>query len=118
MSHRRGSVGGHRVGPAAPRRGPGRLAAAYRRPDRGDIDALLAARGEEHGLLRRGGLAFFYPGRATAVLNVTHIEAPLDPVLASQAQFDGRDQAGRGSVHDIDLDRLRDRLTANVVGRS
>jgi len=93
MSHRRGSVGGHRVGPAAPRRGPGRLAAAYRRPDRGDIDALLAARGEEHGLLRRGGLAFFYPGRATAVLNVTHIEAPLDPVLASQAQFDGRDQA-------------------------
>jgi hypothetical protein len=62
-------------------------------PAWGEIDALLAARGEEHGLLRRGGLAFFFPGRGTAVLNVTHIEAPLDPVLASQAQFDGRDQA-------------------------
>jgi len=59
----------------------------------GEIDAVLAARGEEYGLLRRGGLAFFFPGRGTAVLNVTHIEAPLDPVRASQAQFDGRDQA-------------------------
>jgi hypothetical protein len=64
-------------------------------PDWGDIDAVLAARGDEHGLLRRGGLAFFFPGRRTAVLNVTHIEAPLDPVKASQAQFDGRDQADR-----------------------
>ena len=63
------------------------------KPDGGEIDALLAARGEEHGLLRRGGLAFFFPGRGTAVLNVTHIEAPLDPVAASRAQFDGRDQA-------------------------
>lgn len=64
-----------------------------RKPDPGEIDAMLAARGEEHGLLRRGGLAFFFPGRGTAVLNVTHIEAPLDPVEASRAQFDGRDQA-------------------------
>jgi len=65
------------------------------RPDQGEIDALLAARGEEHGLLRRGGLAFFFPGRGTAVLNVTHIDAPLDPVEASRAQFAGRDQADR-----------------------
>ena len=65
------------------------------KPDPGEIDAMLAARGAEHGLLRRGGLAFFFPGRGTAVLNVTHIEAPLDPVKASQAQFDGRDQADR-----------------------
>ncbi len=33
------------------------------------------------------------PAGGTAVLNVTHIEAPLDPVAASRAQFDGRDQA-------------------------
>src|SRR5262249_43922988 len=59
----------------------------------GEIDAVLAARGEGAGLLGRAGLAFFFPGRGTAVLNVTHIEAPLDPVKASQAQFDGRDQA-------------------------
>jgi flavin-dependent dehydrogenase len=53
------------------------------KPDMGEIDAVLAARGEEYGLLRRGGLAFFFPGRGTAVLNVTHIEAPLAPVKAS-----------------------------------
>ncbi len=63
------------------------------KPGPGEIEARLAARGEEYGLLRRGGLAFFFPGRGTAVLNVTHIEAPLDPVAASRAQFDGRDQA-------------------------
>jgi FAD dependent oxidoreductase len=65
------------------------------KPDPGEIDTLLAARGDEHGLLRRGGLAFFFPGRGTAVLNVTHIEAPLDPMRASQAQFEGRDQADK-----------------------
>jgi len=65
------------------------------KPDMGEIDAVFAARGEELGLLRRGGLAFFFPGRGTAVLNVTHIDAPLDPVDASRAMFDGRDQADR-----------------------
>jgi hypothetical protein len=63
------------------------------KPEPGEIDALFAARGEESGLLRRGGLAFFFPGRGTAVLNVTHIDAPLDPVGAARAMFEGRDQA-------------------------
>jgi hypothetical protein len=63
------------------------------KPDMGEMDARIAALGEEHGLLRRGGLAFFFPGRGTAVLNVTHIEAPLDPVDASAAQLDGKAQA-------------------------
>jgi hypothetical protein len=63
------------------------------RPEAGEMDAVFAARGEEFGLLRRGGLAFFFPGRGTAVLNVTHIDAPLDPVDAARAMFEGRDQA-------------------------
>lgn len=63
------------------------------KPEMGEIDAVLAARGEEFGLLRRGGLAFFFPGRGTAVLNVTHIDAPLNPLDASRAMFEGRDQA-------------------------
>jgi 2-polyprenyl-6-methoxyphenol hydroxylase-like FAD-dependent oxidoreductase len=65
------------------------------KPEPGEVDALFAARGEEFGLLRRGGLAFFFPGRGTAVLNVTHIDAPLDPLDASRAMFEGRDQADR-----------------------
>jgi hypothetical protein len=63
------------------------------KPEMGEIDAVFASRGEEFGLLRRGGLAFFFPGRGTAVLNVTHIDAPLDPVGASRAMFEGRAQA-------------------------
>ena len=62
-------------------------------PGPGEIDLAIAAHGEERGLLRRGGLAFFFPGRGTAVLNVTHIEAPLDPVAASRAQLAGKAQA-------------------------
>jgi hypothetical protein len=62
-------------------------------PGPGEIDLVIAAKGEERGLLRRGGLAFFFPGRGTAVLNVTHIEAPLDPVAASRAQLAGKAQA-------------------------
>jgi hypothetical protein len=65
------------------------------KPEAGEIDALFARRGAEMGLLRRGGLAFFFPGRGTAVLNVTHIDAPLDPVGASRAMFEGRDQADK-----------------------
>jgi hypothetical protein len=65
------------------------------KPEPGEVDAVFAARGEEYGLLRRGGLAFFFPGRGTAVLNVTHIDAPLDPLDASRAMFEGRDQADR-----------------------
>ncbi|MGH3279771.1 MAG: FAD-dependent oxidoreductase [Trebonia sp.] len=63
------------------------------KPAAGEMDAAFASRGEEFGLLRRGGLAFFFPGRGTAVLNVTHIDAPLDPVDAARAMFEGRDQA-------------------------
>jgi hypothetical protein len=63
------------------------------KPDPAEMDARIAARGADYGLLRRGGLAFYFPGRGTAVLNVTHIEAPLDPVNASQAQLAGKAQA-------------------------
>jgi len=67
----------------------------HHKPEMGEIDAVFAARGAEFGLLRRGGLAFFFPGRGTAVLNVTHIDAPLDPVDAARAMFEGRDQADK-----------------------
>ncbi|MET8331825.1 hypothetical protein [Streptomyces sp. NPDC005181] len=47
------------------------------------------------GLVRCEGLAFCFPGRNTGVLNMTHIPAPLDPVEASAAQLDGREQTDR-----------------------
>jgi hypothetical protein len=65
------------------------------RPDPGELAARVTAKAGSYGLVRRDGLAFFFPGRGTAVLNMTHVEAPLDPVRASEAQLDGRAQADR-----------------------
>lgn len=62
-------------------------------PERGELSEHLAAKADEYGLTRREGLAFFFPGRGTAVLNMTHIEAPLDPVGASEAGLHGKAQA-------------------------
>jgi len=65
------------------------------KPAPAELAERVRAKADEYGLVRRDGLAFFFPGRDTAVMNMTHIEAPLDPVRASAAQLDGREQADR-----------------------
>lgn len=65
------------------------------KPEPAELTARIEAKAEQYGLVRRDGLAFFFPGRATAVMNMTHIEAPLDPVRASEVQLDGRAQGDR-----------------------
>lgn len=64
-------------------------------PEPGELAARVGAKAGEYGLLRHDGLAFFFPGRGTAVLNMTHIEAPLDPIAAARAQMEGKVQADR-----------------------
>ncbi|WP_159501891.1 FAD-dependent oxidoreductase [Microbacterium sp. 18062] len=64
-------------------------------PDAADLVERVDAKADEYGLVRRDGLAFVYPGRHTAVMNMTHVEAPLSAVAASRAQLEGRDQADR-----------------------
>ncbi|MGH3328776.1 MAG: FAD-dependent oxidoreductase [Streptomycetales bacterium] len=64
-------------------------------PETGALAERARAKAAEYGLVRQEGLAFFFPGRGTAVLNMTHIEAPLDPVRASEAGLDGKAQADR-----------------------
>lgn len=64
-------------------------------PDPDELARRVGAKAAEYGLLRHDGLAFFFPGRGTAVLNMTHIEAPLDPIGAAQAQIEGKIQADR-----------------------
>src|SRR4051812_38879965 len=54
------------------------------------LSARVGAKAAEYGLRRHDGLAFFFPGRGTAVLNMTHIEAPLDPIAAAEAQLEGK----------------------------
>lgn len=65
------------------------------KPDPQELVERVHAKAEEYGLVRRDGLAFFFPGRNTAVMNMTHVEAPLHAVPATQAQLEGRAQADR-----------------------
>ncbi|MEQ3549595.1 FAD-dependent oxidoreductase [Pseudonocardia nematodicida] len=64
-------------------------------PEPGELAARVADKAERYGLRRKDGLAFYFPGRGTAVLNMTHIEAPLDPIAAAEAQMEGKAQADR-----------------------
>ncbi|GLW09303.1 hypothetical protein Misp01_44320 [Microtetraspora sp. NBRC 13810] len=65
------------------------------RPEPAELAARVGEKAEEYGLVRRDGLAFFFPGRNTAVMNMTHVEAPLSAVRAARAQLEGRAQADR-----------------------
>jgi hypothetical protein len=65
------------------------------KPEPADLVARIEEKAEEYGLIRRDGLAFFFPGRGTAVMNMTHVEAPLEAVRSAQAQLAGRAQADR-----------------------
>lgn len=64
-------------------------------PTPAELVARVEQKAEQYGLVRRDGLAFFFPGRNTAVMNMTHIEAPLEAVAAARAQLEGRAQADR-----------------------
>ncbi|HEY9522056.1 MAG TPA: FAD-dependent oxidoreductase [Thermopolyspora sp.] len=64
-------------------------------PDPDELTARVAEQADRYGLVRRDGLAFFFPGRNTAVMNMTHVEAPLGAVQAARAQLEGRAQADR-----------------------
>ena len=62
-------------------------------PSRDALDRRVKEKADQYGLSRKAGVAFFFPGRATVVLNMTHIETPLEPVAASATALSGRVQA-------------------------
>ncbi len=64
-------------------------------PTREALAAAMAEHGEAFGVRRREGLAFIIPGRGVAALNVTHTTTPLEPLAASAAALEGREQADR-----------------------
>ncbi|MDR2740053.1 MAG: FAD-dependent oxidoreductase [Treponema sp.] len=47
------------------------------------------------GLERYDGIAFLFPKKNRLILNMTHIETPLDPVGASMSAITGRERAER-----------------------
>jgi len=49
-------------------------------------------------MMRRDGFVANFPGRNVAIVNMTHIETPLDPFEAAVKQIDGKEQADRTLV--------------------
>ncbi len=65
-------------------------------PSREELTERIADKADTYGLLRKGGIAFYFPGKDVAVLNMTHVETPLDPIEASRMGQIGKDQVDRG----------------------
>jgi flavin-dependent dehydrogenase len=64
-------------------------------PRRDELTARARAKARDYGLVRTDGFAFVFPGRATALVNLTHVETPLDPIEASKNALTGKAQADR-----------------------
>jgi hypothetical protein len=65
------------------------------KPGRDEVSARLRDRAEHYGMTRRDGFAMNLPGSRTAVVNMTHIENPLDPFQSSRKGIEGKEQADR-----------------------
>jgi hypothetical protein len=63
------------------------------KPSPPDYSARLREKAAEYGLARQDGFAFFFPERGTAVVNMTHVQTPLDPIGASEKGLEGKEQA-------------------------
>ena len=63
--------------------------------DRAELFKHLAAKGSAYGLVRADGFLFQAPGSGETVVNMTHVETPLDPVGATASLLDGRAQVDR-----------------------
>jgi FAD dependent oxidoreductase len=57
------------------------------------VYARLRERGTEYGLVRHDGFLFAFPGKGTALANITHFETPLDPLRQGDLVLEGRRQA-------------------------
>jgi flavin-dependent dehydrogenase len=64
-------------------------------PSREDLTARARAKAAAYGLVRTDGFAFVFPGRGTALVNLTHVETPLEPVAASRNALLGKAQADK-----------------------
>jgi hypothetical protein len=62
-------------------------------PDRYEVIERLHKKAESYGLIRKDGFAFAFPSRGMALVNMTHVETPLDPVALAKLALEGKDQA-------------------------
>ncbi len=74
--------------------------------DRDELNRRLAAKAEAYGLTRHDGFVFAPPDGSEVLVNMTHLDLPLEPARMSRAVLEGRAQA----------DRLLDFLRAEFPG--
>jgi len=70
-------------------------APALAKLDRDEIARRLAAKSAAYGLVRQDGFVFGLPAGGEVLVNMTHVETPLDPLKMSRAVLEGRAQADR-----------------------
>ena len=59
------------------------------------VGQVMKDKKEEYGLGREDGFVFAFPGRGVATVNMTHMPNPTEPIAATRATLEGRDQADR-----------------------
>jgi hypothetical protein len=64
-------------------------------PDRPEVAERLKQKAKDYGLTRESGFAFVVPGKGIALVNMTHVETPLDPLEAAKKSLEGKVQADR-----------------------
>lgn len=64
-------------------------------PERPEVAARLKQKAKDYGLARESGFAFVFPGKSIALVNMTHVETPLDPVEMPKKSLEGKVQADR-----------------------
>lgn len=64
-------------------------------PTREEIAARQAEKAASYGMLRHDGFAFPFLGRGLALVNMTHIETPMEPLAFSAMPLEGRHQADK-----------------------
>ena len=64
-------------------------------PSRQEMSDRIRERGAHYGLIRRDGFAMNLPGGRSAIVNMTHVETPLDPFEAARKGIEGKQQADR-----------------------
>jgi len=64
-------------------------------PTRPELTARLKEKAKDYGLTREAGFAFVFPGRGTALINMTHVETPLDAIEMTRKSLEGKAQADR-----------------------
>jgi flavin-dependent dehydrogenase len=64
-------------------------------PTREECAVRLKQKAKEYGLTRESGFAFVFPGKGSALVNMTHVGTPLDPIEATTKSLEGKVQADR-----------------------